>query len=35
MVLFEAARRSGGDALFLWSPSSLTKIADVFAQICF
>jgi hypothetical protein len=35
MVLFEAAQRSGGDALFLWSPSSLTKIADVFAQNAF
>ncbi len=32
MVLFEAAQQSGGDALFLWTPDSLTKIADVFAQ---
>ncbi len=35
MVLFEAAQQSGGDALFLWTPDSLTKVADVFAQNAF
>ena len=32
MVLFEAGLQAGGDSLFLWSPTSLMKIADVSAM---